>query len=342
MSTVTSTELLHTLDAIVGTPILVVGDMILDRYVWGTVDRISPEAPVPVVEVISTEDRLGGAGNVVRNLARIGVKVATCGLIGDDDEGQMMLQLLGDIGAEKDGVLVDRSRPTTLKTRVIAQKQQMVRIDREKTGAESSALSEGLAGIIEAHIDANKAVILSDYGKGAISQAVLKKLDEAWGAKRLGLGIRPLVVDPHPYNYNNYLRLSVAKPNRKEAEIASGVRIRSVSDAFKAADILMAKWNAEMMVITLGEDGMIVKRSGETVGLHMETTALEVFDVSGAGDTVTALFSAALAAGASPAIAGALANIAAGIVVSEVGTFAIDGERLRHEILRIGADKATA
>jgi D-beta-D-heptose 7-phosphate kinase/D-beta-D-heptose 1-phosphate adenosyltransferase len=148
MRSLNTDELLKTLDLIVNTPILVVGDMILDRYVWGKVDRISPEAPVPVVEVETTEDRLGGAGNVVRNLARIGAKVSACGLIGDDDEGQTMLSLLADIGADKEGVLIDRSRPTILKTRVIAQKQQMVRIDREKITKEATAISEGLAGIV--------------------------------------------------------------------------------------------------------------------------------------------------------------------------------------------------
>jgi D-beta-D-heptose 7-phosphate kinase/D-beta-D-heptose 1-phosphate adenosyltransferase len=335
MRSLNTDELLKTLDLIVNTPILVVGDMILDRYVWGKVDRISPEAPVPVVEVETTEDRLGGAGNVVRNLARIGAKVSACGLIGDDDEGQTMLSLLADIGADKEGVLIDRSRPTILKTRVIAQKQQMVRIDREKIAKEATAISEGLAGIVDAHVDANKAVILSDYGKGAISMPVLRRIEEAWRQKRLGMGVRPLFVDPHPHNYNNYIRMSVAKPNRKEAEIASGIKIRSVADAVKAADVLMARWNSEMMVITLGEDGMLVKRCDDVDGLHLETTALEVFDVSGAGDTVTAILSAALAVGATPIIAGELSNIAAGVVVSEVGTFAIDSEQLKKEILRI-------
>jgi D-beta-D-heptose 7-phosphate kinase/D-beta-D-heptose 1-phosphate adenosyltransferase len=332
-----SDELLGTLDRIASIPVLVVGDMMLDRYIWGRVDRISPEAPVPVVEVVRSEDRLGGAGNVVRNLCRIGAKVSVCGLIGDDDEGQQLLSLLAEIGAEKDGVLVDRSRPTTLKTRVIAQNQQMVRIDREKTSGESAALSEGVAGVLDAHIDANRAVIVSDYGKGAISEAVLRRLDEAWKLGRLGLASRPLFVDPHPRNYSAYRRMSVAKPNRKEAEIASGVSIKSVADAFHAADVLMKRWNAELMVITLGEDGMIVQQAGMADGIHLETTAVEVFDVSGAGDTVTALFSAALAVGATPAVAGTLANIAAGIVVSEVGTVAIDCERLRAEISRLSA-----
>ena len=330
-------DLLATLDRIVSTPILVVGDLILDRYIWGKVERISPEAPVPVVEVQRTEDRLGGAGNVVRNLATIGAKPTVCGTVGGDEDAQAMLRLFAEIGADVRGVIVDDSRPTVLKTRVIAHTQQIVRIDRERCNGESPQVNERISAAIESSIDGAKAVILSDYGKGTVSSHVLATLHRAYEQHRLGLSVRPLFVDPHPRNYDNYRRMSVAKPNRKEAEIASGRSISSVEDAFKAADILMKRWNAEMMVITLGEDGMIVQQAGGQAGVHLETMAQEVFDVSGAGDTVTAVFCAALATGASPVIAGVLANIAAGIVVSEVGTVAIDIERLRNEVSRFGA-----
>ena len=330
-------DLLATLDRIVSTPILVVGDLILDRYIWGKVERISPEAPVPVVEVQRTEDRLGGAGNVVRNLATIGAKPTVCGIVGSDEDAQAMLRLFAEIGADVRGVIVDDSRPTVLKTRVIAHTQQIVRIDRERCNGESPQVNERISAAIESSIDEAKAVILSDYGKGTVSSHVLATLHRAYEQHRLGLSVRPLFVDPHPRNYDNYRRMSVAKPNRKEAEIASGRSISSVEDAFKAADILMERWNSEMMVITLGEDGMIVQQAGGQAGVHLETMAQEVFDVSGAGDTVTAVFCAALATGASPVIAGVLANIAAGIVVSEVGTVAIDIDRLRNEVSRFGA-----
>jgi rfaE bifunctional protein kinase chain/domain len=329
-------QLLATLDKIVSTPILVVGDLILDRYIWGRVDRISPEAPVPVVEVIKTEGRLGGAGNVVRNLATIGAKPTVCGLIGDDEDGRDLMALFKEIGANTDGVVVDTSRPTTVKTRVIAATQQIVRIDREKKVAESHAASERMVAAINKALEGSRAVILSDYGKGAVCSEVLDTLQRASADHRLELGARPLFVDPHPRNYNNYRSMSVAKPNRKEAEIASGCTISSVQDAYAAADVLMKKWNSEMMVITLGEDGMIVKQAGESKGVHLETMAQEVFDVSGAGDTVTALFCSALAVGASPTTAGVLANIGAGIVVSEVGTVAVDLERLRAQISKWG------
>lgn len=329
-------QLLATLDRIISTPILVVGDLILDRYIWGKVDRISPEAPVPVVEVLKTEGRLGGAGNVVRNLATIGAKPTVCGLIGDDEDGRDLMSLFKEIGANTTGVVVDQSRPTTVKTRVIAATQQIVRIDREKKVAESHEASQKMVAAISKALEGNKAVILSDYGKGAVCSDVLDTLQRASAAHQLELGARPLFVDPHPRNYNNYRAMSVAKPNRKEAEIASGCTIASVQDAYAAADILMRKWNSEMMVITLGEDGMIVKQAGEPKGVHLETMAQEVFDVSGAGDTVTALFCSALAVGASPTTAGVLANIAAGIVVSEVGTVAVDPERLRAQVSKWG------
>jgi len=332
MVAITKEQLLATLDMIAGTPVLVVGDLILDRYIWGKVDRISPEAPVPVVEVVKTEGRLGGAGNVVRNLATIGAKPTVCGLIGDDEDGRDLMGLFREIGANVDGIVVDTTRPTTVKTRVIAATQQIVRIDRERKISDSPEASSKMVDAIHRAIDGTRAVILSDYGKGAVCGAVLDALQRASADHRLELSARPLFVDPHPRNYNNYRSMSVAKPNRKEAEIASGHSINSVEDAFAAADLLMRKWNSEMMVITLGEDGMVVKQDGEPRGVHLETMAQEVFDVSGAGDTVTALFCSALAVGASPTTAGVLANIAAGIVVSEVGTVAVDLDRLRAQV----------
>lgn len=328
----TKQELLETLDMMAGTPVLVVGDLLLDRYTWGKVERISPEAPVPVVQVVRMEDRLGGAGNVVRNLVNIGVKVSVAGLIGDDSDGRIMLDLFDDIGAEYSGVVVDSSRPTVLKSRVIAATQQVVRIDREVLDVARPEISKKLAEFVRERIGAARAVILSDYGKSAVTSDVLSVLTKGYETGELGLDSRPLFVDPHPRNYDNYRRMSVAKPNRKEAEAASGRVIKSVEDAFEAAGMLLKKWGADIMVITLGEGGMVVRRAGSADGLHLETMAREVFDVSGAGDTVTAVYTAALAVGAGPINAGILANIAAGIVVSEVGTAAIKLDRLREQV----------
>lgn len=328
----TKQELLATLDKMAGTPVLVVGDLLLDRYTWGKVDRISPEAPVPVVQVIRMEDRLGGAGNVVRNLVNIGLKVSVAGLIGDDVDGRIMLDLFDDIGADCSGVLVDSSRPTVLKSRVIAASQQVVRVDREVLDEASPQVSSQLAELVQQRIVDSQAVILSDYGKSAVTPEVLGVLTKAYDEGLLGLDSRPLFVDPHPRNYGRYHRMSVAKPNRKEAEAASGIAIRSVEDAFAAAGVLLKKWGADLMVITLGEGGMIVRRADSADGLHLETMARDVFDVSGAGDTVTAVYTAALSVGAGPINAGILANIAAGIVVSEVGTAAIQLDRLREQV----------
>jgi rfaE bifunctional protein kinase chain/domain len=325
-------ELLDIIDRIEGTPILVVGDLVLDRYTWGKVERISPEAPVPVVEVVRMEDRLGGAGNVVRNLVTIGAKPSVCGVIGDDVEGKLMLDLFQESGVDASGVLIDASRPTVLKTRVIAHTQQIVRIDREQRAELTSSLSAKLSELMVSEIHDSKAVILSDYGKGAVTPHMLKALDESYKRGVLGLTSRPLFVDPHPRNYNLYTVMSVAKPNRKEAEAASGQKIESIEDAFRVAELLLAKWNAEIMVISLGEGGMVVRQAGSPDGLHLETTAQEVFDVSGAGDTVTAVYTAALAVGSGPVNAGVLANIAAGIVVSEVGTAAIKLDKLRESV----------
>lgn len=328
-------DLLDALDRIPGTPVAVVGDLILDRYIWGTVERISPEAPVPVVDVRRSEDRLGGAGNTARNLRAVGAKVSLCGFIGDDDEGKILLELCERDGIEKDGIIVDRNRPTSLKTRVIAQAQQLVRIDRESRVVQAVALREGFAAVVESQIEGARAMILSDYGKGAISEPVTRKLAEAAAQGRLSFDRCPLVVDPHPTNYDIYRAVSVAKPNRREAEMASGIKITDRESALKAGHALLKRWQAQMMVITLSEDGLVIVSHEHPDGVFLDTVAREVFDVSGAGDTVTSILSVALASGSSPVVAGDLANIAAGIVVSEVGTAAIDPEKLRSEIERL-------
>jgi rfaE bifunctional protein kinase chain/domain len=327
-------ELLAVLDKIAGTPIFVVGDLLLDRYTWGRVERISPEAPVPVVEVVKMEDRLGGAGNVVRNLSTIGARPVVAGFIGDDAEGKVMLDLFEQAGADCAGVLVDTSRGTITKTRVIAHTQQIVRIDREERGDVQPVYDRQLTEVVLREMLSTKAVIVSDYGKGAVGPALLDGLAQAHARGDLGLDSRPLFVDPHPFNYERYRAMSVAKPNRKEAEAASGRKIESIEDAFQVAEFLLAKWNAQIMVITLGEGGMVVRRAGSPEGLHLETAAQEVFDVSGAGDTVTAVYTAALAVGAGPTNAGVLANMAAGIVVSEIGTAAIKLDRLREHVMK--------
>lgn len=340
MSKVSSAVLLETLDKIVSTPILVTGDLMLDRYLWGRVDRISPEAPVPVVEVRRTEDRLGGAANMVRNLVALGVQVRVAGVVGADDEGTTIRDQLTASGARCDLVLVDPSRPTVLKTRVVAQTQQIVRIDRESRLEAPPEITARLAAQLDSAIADSKAVVVSDYGKGTVTAGILAVLHSAVQRGELRLGRRPLVVDPHPRNFSAYKAMTVVKPNRKEAEAAAGRLITSTRDAFLVAEILAQRWGSEMVVITMGEDGMVVKMADTTEGIHLKTTAKEVLDVSGAGDTVTAVFAAALAVGSSATVAGILSNLAAGLVVSEAGTAAVRAERLRAEVLQWGAEAA--
>ncbi len=325
-------ELLRILGKIRRLPLLVVGDVMLDRYIWGSVERISPEAPVPVVKVNKNEDRLGGAGNAARNLAALGAKVSVVGFIGADAEGNDLKRLFRQSGIDISGLLVDKTRPTSVKTRVIAHAQQVVRIDREESHEPSAAAKAALCRVLKRKIGAAKAVLISDYGKGAIGKEVFSILAEFRRAGAFGLNKRPLVLDPNPKNRDLYRGITVAKPNRKEAEDASGIRIVDTRSALKAGKKLLSDWQAEMMLISLGEDGLLIVFADSDQGVLLETVAREVHDVSGAGDTVTSLFAAALAAGAKARVAGELANIGAGIVVSEVGTAAVDPKKLRKEI----------
>lgn len=338
-------ELVEALDKFAGIRVLVVGDIILDRYIWGAVERISPEAPVPVVEVKNTEDRLGGAANVVRNLTSLGAQVSLCGYIGDDDEGQIVLEQLKAERVRVDGVVVDRARPTSTKSRVISQGQQIVRIDRESKVVQAVALREGFGSIVESELMGADVVVISDYGKGAICEPVLRRIDEMRRKGEMSIYKRPLVVDPSPSNYQIYNSMIVAKPNRKQAEIATGLQIRSLDSALQAARKIMEMWHCELVVITLGEDGLVVvgdEKSAPQVkaGVHIPTIARDVFDVSGAGDTVTAILALSLGAGNDPVVSSDLANIGAGIAVSEVGTVAVGTSRLLEEIGRLAAEKA--
>lgn len=339
MKKISRQSLLSALESIVDTEIAVVGDIMLDRYIFGSVDRISPEAPVPVVHVKKVEDRLGGAGNVVRNLCNLGAKVSLFGIVGHDPEGERVKVILDKHKVDTTGLLVDGDRPTTLKTRVIAQRQQVVRIDREEVKKEQTAsstkLNERLANLVRDSISRARAVIVSDYGKGAISDVLLTRLEEARQSGKIGIGKVPLVVDPHPTHYSIYKGMSVGKPNRREAEIASGIAIDGRESATSAAHVLLKRWNAEMMLVSLGESGLVIAQASGAPDIFLETVAQEVSDVSGAGDTVTAVFAAALAAGNEPSVAGELANLAAGVVVSEVGTVPVDIAKLKLEIERL-------
>lgn len=328
-------ELLATLERIKSQPILVVGDIMLDRYIWGQVERISPEAPVPVVEVKREEVRLGGAGNVVRNLSNLGVKVSLCGFIGEDDAGKQIIKLLSQEKVDIQGLITDKNRTTTVKTRVLAGRyqQQVLRIDREKTTIPESNIRDKFVDIIKSQLKDHSAVIISDYGKGAIFSELFTTF-QSIDTKNADIST-PIVLDPHPRNYDIYKNITVVKPNRKEAEKAAGIAIEDQDSALKAAKLLKDKWNPEMVLITLGGDGLVISTRKEQI--IRDTHARSVFDVSGAGDTVTSVFTAALSVGATPTVAGDLANMAAGIVVGEIGTAAITYTKLKDSIEKYGA-----
>lgn len=312
--------------------VMVAGDIILDRYVWGKSERLSPEAPVPVVDVQRIEDRLGGAANAARNLRGLGVQCELCGLVGDDAEGRTVVQLLEQEGIGHEGVLIERSRPTTFKTRVMVGMYQMVRIDREDASPREQTMQRGLAAVMQAQMANCQALVISDYGKGAVSPHLIESSVETSANSRTSI---PIIVDPNKANFTIYQGITIAKPNRREAEAAAGMAITDRRSAFQAAWKLRDRWQASMMMVTLSEMGLVLVGPREGEELHLPTEAREVFDVSGAGDCVTAVFTAFLAAGATPFIAGMIANVAAGLVVSELGTVAITNDRLRDKLRQI-------
>ncbi len=326
-------NLLKVVDRFEGVPMLVVGDLLLDHYIWGSVDRISPEAPVVVVQVTEENKRLGGAGNVAHNLVSLGAKALICGAVGDDEAGQQMLDIFQSKGVDTDGVLLDPSRPTTQKTRVIAHAQQVVRVDREIAEPLEEAKQQEIGVRVEAALKQARGVIVSDYAKGAICAPVFDVLGRAAASSS---SLTTVLVDPKAPNFSLYRGATVIKPNRKEAEESSGMLIRKREDAIVAGRELLKLWDTEMVLITLGEMGMVlVGRDSEgQAPIEVDTVARDVYDVSGAGDTVSAVFSLALAAGASNEEAAILSNIAAGVVVGEVGTAVVSADSLRAAIKR--------
>jgi D-beta-D-heptose 7-phosphate kinase/D-beta-D-heptose 1-phosphate adenosyltransferase len=317
--------------------VAVVGDLMLDRYIWGRASRISQEAPVPVVHVSRESTAPGGAANVVRNILSLGGTAEAFGVTGDDQHGQTLVEQLAAAGAVVDGMLVTPDRPTTVKTRVIAGTQQVVRIDREDTSPLDRGAQDRMLERLEHRLSSGEihAVILEDYAKGLLTRDFAERI--ILFARERGI---PVALDPHSANAFNVRGLSLMTPNRTEAFALAGIYHRSgvlpIAEDRPLLDVgrrLRELWAPELLLITLGGDGMALFR-GEQEPLHIPTRAREVFDVSGAGDTVMAACVLALAAGASPADAADLANHAAGIVVGEVGTAAVTAEELRLDLER--------
>lgn len=301
--------------------VLVIGDLMLDQFVWGSVRRISPEAPVPVVEFERESFMPGGAANVARNLTALQVPTELFGIVGRDDTARKLKQLLLDQSVVCEGILEDRTRPTSIKTRIIAHHQQMVRVDRESIDPLAPKTLARLVEALEHRIYQADAVIVGDYGKGVVTQPMLDAVKRICRERGVWLSL-----DPKPVNGLDLSDLSLITPNRKEAFELAGKRdgpraATPLEDTalLDVANTLLDRLKPALLLITLGDQGMFLCHRGEKP-FHIPTVAQEVFDVSGAGDTVIASFTMAIAAGASPIEAAIFSNHAAGVVVGKLGT----------------------
>lgn len=327
MNSINSKELQSAINKFGDANILVIGDIIVDHFIWGSVSRISPEAPVPVVSVTNENLLLGGAANVLHNIYAMGAKATICGIIGDDAMGDHFLDLLADLSSPTIGVIKSTRRPTIIKTRIIAQSQQVVRFDREEIKTPSKENFNKVLKFLDNHIQNYDVIIVSDYAKGIISTKLMDHLR----AKAKEHGNIPLVVDPKPKQMQCYQNTSIITPNNNEAELMSGITIDSEENLLNALTKLQKKLDVDGILITRGEAGMTLLERGKDV-FTIPTVAKEVYDVTGAGDTVIATLSLGLAAGLSYIDAAKLANIAAGIVVGKVGTATASTEELLEAI----------
>jgi rfaE bifunctional protein kinase chain/domain len=303
--------------------VLVVGDVMLDRFVWGRVERISPEAPVPVLHFTREDARPGGAGNVVSNVRALGGRAACSGIVGDDAAGKELRRMLAALGASTAGLVVDRHGPTIEKTRIIAHHQQVVRVDREAPSSDSGRPAIRVRDHVLAERRRADVVVISDYNKGVVGADLLDALASAHRREPFRW-----VVDPKRANFGRYRRVSLVKPNREEAAAASGIEIRDRASLRRAGDRLLEQWDAEAVLISRGEEGMALFKRGGGVE-EFPTVAREVFDVTGAGDTVIATCALALGAGGTLEEATVLANHAAGVVVAKIGTATVTAAELR-------------
>jgi rfaE bifunctional protein kinase chain/domain len=305
-----------------GVRVLVVGDLMLDHFIRGRVERISPEAPVPVVHVTDEEDCPGGAGNVVSNVAALGGRASIAGIVGRDAAGARLRAVLEAVGADTSGIVAAREVRTIRKTRIIAHHQQVVRFDREEAPPPDGPAARRLQAWVLGRLRRVDVLVVSDYGKGTIGPALLEALAAAHAR-------RPFtwVVDPKRSNFPHYRRASLVKPNLQEAAAAAEVEIRDAASLRTAGTRLLARWDAEAVLVSRGEQGMALFRRGHGIR-EFASAARDVFDVTGAGDTVVATCALALGAGATLEEAAVLANHAAGIVVGKSGTATITAAEL--------------
>ncbi len=311
-----------------GAKVLLVGDLMLDRYVWGDVSRISPEAPVPVLKVTREEARLGGAGSVLANLAVLKADVRFVGLLGGDAGGDAVLELFRGHGVRTDGVLRDPARPTTQKTRLVARTQQLLRLDHDAPSSVMPELERRLTALALERLDGVSAVLVSDYGRGVLSGALVTTLAAA--ARKRGI---PVLADPHrDAPFQRYQGVSSLTPNRNETEKATGIKPTDEATHLSAARTLIERYGLDFATVTLDKDGIYLLRKGEAVGQRFPAKARQVYDVAGAGDMVLAVLGLSLAAGASHEDAVRLANVAAGLEVERVGVSPITTDELETEL----------
>lgn len=302
--------------------ILVAGDLMIDEYLWGDVERISPEAPVQIVEVNHEQFTLGGAGNVINNLVALEAKVTAVGVAGTGHDGNLLIEMLKKLKVNIEGVFQDPKRPTTRKTRIIASNQHVLRIDRETKREISDNTCQLLVKNLEEQIPQADIVLVSDYGKGTLTKPLLSLVIKICKDNN-----KMIIVDPKGLDFTKYSGVTLITPNKKEASLASNVEIKDESTLLQAAAMLLEKVEMEKLLITCGKDGMVLfEKNAPPYPIH--TKSRQVFDVSGAGDTVLAVLGLALASKASFEQAASLANIAAGIVVGKMGTATVTQKEL--------------
>lgn len=308
---------------------LVVGDIILDEYFWGKVDRISPEAPVPVVTVKKETQLLGGAANVVNNIRSLGGQVFLSGLVGGDERGRRILNLLEERGVPTGGVFIDPRRPTSVKTRIVAHSQQVVRFDRENQTSLSQGYADSLISYVRDTVPHADTVVIADYGKGVVTEELVKAVTQIAKQEK-----KPVLLDPKIGRFHLYRDVTLVAPNSQEASLAAGIEIVDGRSLKGVGEKLLDRFNCEVVLITRGEHGMVLFERGRKKEFPVQTTAIEVFDVTGAGDTVIGVMALVRAAGASFREAAVIANYAAGIVVGKLGTATVTPGELKEAINR--------
>ena len=321
MSQLTKTRAAEILQNLRDRYVVVLGDVMLDEFVWGDVTRISPEAPVPVVDVRRESMHLGGAANVLANLVALGARGSVVGVVGNDAAGRRLQTGLRDLGVQDQYLLVDESRPSTTKTRIIAHSQLVVRADRESRSPVTGKLEEKIVSSLKDALKQADAFVVSDYDKGVVTPSILREI------LPVAYEQVPVLVDPKLRNFNSYRPATLVTPNHLEALRMSGSEDHSDDGSHHAAKVIREKLGCDAVLITRGDRGMMLLE-GDGQPVFVETAAREVYDVTGAGDTVIATLAGALATGATMLEAATLANHAAGIVVGKVGTATASADEL--------------